>query len=134
MLGFEELEEIGRKLKVFHFGRLQELVTLFEVLKREKISLEKLKDFIDTTLSRHQFQETEYRAMIEFRERKWNKNSRRCPTCMTPMRLSPIKEPKGKANVYGYTCLWYCPSEKCNFEEYSKEKFEELYQKIMGGR
>jgi len=133
MLNKEELEEINRKLTVFSFGRLQELVTLFEVLDREGISLEKLKSFIKSSLERQKFQEAEYRAAFEYGERQWIKNAPKCPICKSSLRLYKIREPEGKGNLHGFTCLWYCPDEECGHEEYTKEDFEEIYKKIMEG-
>ena len=132
MLNKEELEEIGRKLTVFNFGKLQELVTLFNVLEREEISFEKLKSFIKTSLENQSFQEAEYRAAFEYRERQWSKNAPKCPVCKVSLGLYRIREPEGKGNVYGYTCLWYCPDEECGYEEYLKEDFQEVYKKVMG--
>ncbi len=130
----EELEEIGMKLQVFSFSRLQELVTLSIVLKREGISIKKVKEFIKASLGRQQFQEEEFRALVQLREKMWLKNARKCPDCGTPMMLAPIKQPKGKGNTYGYSCIWFCTEEDCIFEEYTHEDFRKTYEGVMERR
>jgi len=47
-----------------------------------------------------------------------------CPKCNGPLYLLPIKESKGKSNVYGYTCLWVCGN--CLYEKYEKDPIEKV--------
>jgi hypothetical protein len=130
----ERIKEIRLKLAVFDFGRLQELLTLFSVLEREELTLEDVREFIEAVKELQKAREATFNKFNKDRERLWNKGTRRCPTCAKPLMLRPINTPKGKANREGYTCHWFCLDEKCNFEEYTKEDFQEVYKKIMGGR
>lgn len=126
-------QEIKLKLEVFSFSQLQSLLTLLELLELQKISLLEVRTFVEETKKLLARKEQEFEIVNKKRYEIWRKNTRRCPTCMTPMNLIPLREPKGKANVHGYTCLWQCPSETCGFEEYLTEDFRKLYTKIMGG-
>ena len=130
----EKIEGIGRKLSIFNFGKLQDLVTLFDILEREELSLEDVKEFIASSLENYRVTQARFQQMSEEREKLWKKNTRKCPTCMMPLMARPITIPKGKGNREGYTCHWFCQEEKCNFEEYTHEDFKEVYQKIMGRR
>jgi len=130
----KRVEEIRQKLSVFSFPRLQELLTLFNLLEREKISLEDVREFITSFQELQETRRVTFDRIGKEREKKWNKGTRRCPTCMRPLALRPINVPKGKANREGYTCHWFCLDEKCSFEEYTKEDFQEIYKKIMEGR
>ena len=127
----EKIERVSRKLAVFDFKRLQELVTLFKVLEREKLSLEDVKDYIKNFYEMRKIQRAKYDALAEARQKLWDKNARKCPNCEKPLMARRVGIPKGKANIKGYTCHWFCPSEKCTFEEYTKEDFKEVYKKIM---
>lgn len=127
----EKMERISRKLAVFDFKRLQELVTLFKVLEREELSLEDVKDYIKNFYEMRKIQRAKYDALAEARQKLWDKNAPRCSLCDKPLLARRITVPEGKANVKGYTCLWFCQEEKCTFEEYTKENFQEVYKKIM---
>jgi len=130
----KKIEEIGRKLSVFSFGRLQELVTLFGVLEREGISFEDVKEFVASSLELYEVKQARFERMARERKNLWDKRTRKCPSCKKPLALRPITTPRGRGNVEGYTCLWYCLEEDCTFEEYSKEDFQKTYMKVMGGR
>ena len=116
---------------MFGFAKLQDLVTLFSILEREGISIDNVKEFVRQTI----LMEQRYKTKMEKRSREidkiWRKNTRRCPICKEPLYLSPIRIPKGKANVNGYTCRWYCSGEKCTFEEFSHANYMKNYRKIM---
>lgn len=128
-----ELEKIQLKLAVFSFDRLQELVTLFDVLEREGLDLKKVKDFIASSIKAREDFQDKLNKVAKERNELWNKNTRRCPTCMMPLVARGITIPKGKKNLKGYTCHWFCQQEDCLFEEYTHEDFKETYSKIMGG-
>jgi len=130
----EEFEDIVRKLKVFGFGKLQDLITLFEVLKREGISIEKVEEFVEFTLEAERVHRNRMKKYKENIQEQWNKNTRKCPVCKNPLFFSSVKTPKGSANVKGYTCLWHCSSEECKYENYTHENYKETYLRIMEGR
>ena len=127
-------KEITQKLAVFSFPRLQELVTLFDILQREEISFEEVKEFIVTSIENHRLNQARFKQMSEERDKLWNKNTRKCPNCEKPLMARRVGTPKGRANVRGYTCQWYCQEENCDFEEYTHEDFQEIYKKIMSRR
>ena len=127
-------KNIGETLRVFKFGLLQDLVTLLDFLEKEKIEEKELRLFVSSTIETQEKREKEYAAFRLEQQRIWNKNTRRCPTCMKPLALRAITTLKGKANREGYTCHWFCKEENCNFEEYTHEDFKEVYKKIMRGR
>jgi len=129
----KRIKEIREKLAVFSFPRLQELLTLSSLLEKESIPLEEVREFISSYLELQETRRVVFEKINKEKERKWNKNTRRCPLCKMPLSFRPITVPKGKGNVNGYTCLWYCQEENCNFEEYTYEDFKEVYTKIMGG-
>ena len=130
----KRVKEIERKLQVFSLDGLQNLITLFDVLQREGISVEDVKGFIEFRIKAREFKEVAFRKRAELMKEVWNKNTRRCPTCMKPLVARSINTPKGKANREGYTCQWYCQEDSCGFEEYTHESYQEIYKKIMGGR
>lgn len=130
----KRIEKIGRTLAVFDFGRLQELLTLWKLLKREEITLEEVQEFVKLVIQMQKTREAEFKKRNLEMKRVWDMNTRRCPTCTKPLMARAIRASKGRANVKGYTCHWYCEEGDCNFEEYSHEDFKEVYQKIMGGR
>ena len=128
------VSDIEYKLRVFGFGLLQDLISLTGVLEREGISLEEVKEYVEER--QRQLKETKL-AMQKANEKvrqQWEKNTRRCPTCVMPLMARSITIKKGKANIKGYTCHWFCQEENCNFEEYTYEDFQIIYKKIMGGR
>lgn len=130
----ERAKKIREKLTVFGQGKLQDLITLYNFLQGSGITLEDVKDYLEYT--KELFRQVSLKQVEMRRERKekWNKSTRRCPTCMKPLVLRPITTPKGKANIEGYACHWFCNEENCNFEEYTHENFQETYSKIMEGR
>ena len=130
----KEAEEIATKLSVFGFGKLQSLITLNNMLEREGISLEAVKAYIKWTQDTRDAYEEKMKKVVEKNTEMWNKNTRKCPLCKKPLLLRAVRIPRGKGNVKGYTCHWFCSSEECLFEEYSKEDFKELYKKIMSRR
>lgn len=127
-------QEIRRKLAVFGQGKLQDLVTLYDLLQGSDITLEDVKDYVEYTKEAFRQQSLKQAKMLKKREGVWNKNTRRCPTCGGPLAARAIRVPRGKGNVKGYTCHWFCQGEECSFEEYTREDFKEVYKKIMSGR
>ena len=124
--------EIQTKLQVFSFAKLQGLVTLFKLLKREKISLRDVENYIKNIQESWEKDRKIRVKDFKEKEKRWNKGTRKCPVCRKPLAARPITIPEGRGNLEGYTCHWYCNSENCNFEEYTHEDFKETYQKIMG--
>ena len=127
-------EEKLRKLQVFGFDGLQNLVTLFKILEREKISVDEVTDYVKYTVEANRKKIEQFEKKAKEMQIVWKKNSRGCPTCMKPLAARAINIPKGKQNLKGYTCYWFCQGENCNFEEYTHEDFKEIYTKIMKGR
>ena len=131
----KDYQEIGVKLSVFGFGKLQELVTLSKFLEKEGITLEDVKSYVKYVKKSYELAEKKHIKVAEMQMKKWNKEAPRCPICKNPLGLKKVREKKGKSNVKGYTCLWFCKEEDCVYEKYSYENFREVYQKIMqGGR
>lgn len=129
----KKYEEIAVKLSVFSFGKLQSLVTLDKLLKKEGITLADVKGFVEYTKKSYEQAEKARIKAVEMMTKRWNKNAPKCPVCNSPLGLKKIKEKKGKGNVKGYTCLWFCKEEECLYEKYSYEDFQKAYKKIMGG-
>lgn len=129
----EQWERLERKLSIFSFGRLQDLVTLYDHLEKDDMTVENVREFIEYTKEAMEKATKERDKMLKERTEKWNKKTHKCPDCREPLMLRPITIAKGKGNREGYTCHWYCREENCNFEEYSHEDFKETYSKIMGG-
>ena len=127
-------QEIREKLAVFGQGKLQDLITLYDFLEESDISLEDVRAYLE--YNKEVFRQLGLRQAEIFKKRKevWNKNTRKCPTCKRPLLIGNIRTPKGRGNVKGYTCHWFCQEEDCLFEEYTYENFQEVYKKIMGGR
>ena len=124
-------EEKLRKLQVFGFDGLQNLVTLFKVLEKEGISIDEVTDYVKYTVETNRKRNEQFEKRAREMQVVWNKNSRRCPTCAKPLMARGITTKKGKQNLKGYTCHWFCQEEACNFEEYTHEDFKKVYQKIM---
>ena len=127
-------QEIRRKLAVFGQGKLQDLVTLYDLLQGTDIGLEDVKSYLEYTRELFRQQSLKEKKILEERQKKWNRGTRRCPTCEAPLVARAITIERGKGNVKGYTCHWFCQQEDCVFEEYTHEDFKEVYKKIMGGR
>ena len=126
--------ELDRKLQVFGFDGLQNLITLFNILEREGISIEEVKEFVASSERAIEVDRDRMKKKTLAMRKLWEENTRRCPTCMKPLRVRGITIPKGKGNLKGYTCHWFCQEESCPFEEYTHEDFKKVYEKIMGGR
>jgi len=124
-------EKINRKLSVFGFSGLQNLITLFDILQKENIGIEEVREFVKSSIRIRESNTTRQIKEMERRTKLWNKNTHPCPDCKKPLMLRSITTPRGKENVKGYTCHWYCSGETCVFEEYTKEDFQEIYKKIM---
>lgn len=127
---FEEIEDI---VQVFNPRYLHSLLILFELLEAKKIEVREVRYFVQAKRELEKEIEKKGLAFRKAEMEKWNKDARKCPICMRPLALKKITIPKGKGNINGYTCLWYCQEESCVFEEYITENFQEVYKKIMGG-
>ena len=126
--------KLDRTLRVFGFDGLQNLITLFNLLEREGISIEEVREFVASSERVIEIDREKMKKKTLAMRKLWEKNTRRCPTCMKPLVVRPINIPKGKRNVKGYTCHWYCQEENCDFEEYTFENYKKVYEKIMEGR
>jgi len=124
-------EKIETKLSVFGFGGLQNLVTLFNILERENISINDVRQFIAFALKRREENEIGFQKMIAKRDKEMRKLAGNCPKCKTPLRIRTIHSPKGKANVYGYRSHYFCGNEECDYEKYSKEPVKILVKKMV---
>ena len=127
----KKIREIEKKLEVFGFGKLQDLITLYSVLQRENITFVELKKYVEKTKKINLKVITERKKVFERMKEKWERKGKRCPVCAGSLFLRAVNIPKGKANRKGYTCHWFCPKEDCPFEEYTYEDSQEIYRKIM---
>lgn len=128
----KRFEEIKKNTEVFGFGKLQDLMTLYVVLRKEKISLRELEDYLKYKQRVEKQREEEASRSLKEVSERWNRNAKRCPLCNRVLNLRPITEPVGRLNVQGYKSHWYCLTEDCIYEEYSKIPYKDLYLKIMG--
>lgn len=127
----KRFEEIKKRTDVFSFGKLQDLMTLYIVLKKEKISLKELGKYLKYKRRIEKQREEEASRRLEEVREKWDKNAKRCPLCNRALNLRPIMEPVGKLNVQGHKSHLYCTTENCVYEEYSDISYKELYEQIM---
>ena len=130
----ERVIEIKKKTEVFGFGKLQDLVTLWNLLEERGVSFEELQEYLKLRRKEQRNTVSLGREAYEKTLKRWSERTRKCPNCKKPLMARGISTPKGKANREGYTCHWCCEEENCVFEEYTHEDFKEVYQKIMGGR
>lgn len=56
-----------------------------------------------------------------------------CPEseCGQYLMLSNIREPKGKGNIHGYKSLFYCSSDTCLYEKYTKQDTDSIYKELL---
>ncbi len=132
-LSKERYEKIEQELRVFSFSHVQALLTLMGLLKSRGIVVKEVEVYLEMKRKFEETKEQKQREYENYMREIWNKNTRKCPVCMKPLMVRPISIPKGKGNIKGYTCHWFCQEESCNFEEYTYEDFQETYRKIMGG-
>ena len=122
-----------KKLQVFGFDGLQNLVTLLRILEREQISLDEVISYVEFTVEINRKRTEDYTKRSKQMQLTWQKNTRKCLECKSPLNAKPITIPKGKGNINGYSCHWFCSSEECTYEKYTHENYSEIYKKIMGG-
>lgn len=122
--------EIQEKLKFFSFGMLQDLRTLLGKMEKEGVSVPEFKKYMKVRVKEGARLYRELRKDGEKRRKEWEKITRKCPQCKKPLYLRAIKTPEGKANVKGWKSLWYCISEECTFEEYSKRKTADIIEDL----
>lgn len=130
----ERFEEIEKKTDVFGFGKLQGLITLYALLKKEKISLKELQEYLKQKRTLNIAKEDEQRMAFKEAEELWEANAKRCPECGRALMLRPVSHLQGKSNIQGHQSHWYCIAEDCIHEEYSKVPYKELYLKVMEGK
>jgi DNA-binding transcriptional MerR regulator len=131
-------EDLDRRLAAFKRATLEDFFTLSSFLRSEGISLEELKGYLEWKTrqiaeNKAKFRRLESEKMKEAKKQfaKWQERVKRCPKCDSPLTLSRVSTPKGKANKEGWRSLWGCTNEKCQFEEYSKEFADKIYTEIM---
>ena len=126
----KRVEEIRQKLSVFSFPRLQELVTLSNLLEKENISLKEIKEFINSFLELQEINRLRFDSEREKQKKFWKKITKKCPECGKPLDLAPVGCSKGKANKFGYKSYWSCSGEDCLYDKYTTREFKEIIEEL----
>jgi len=108
--------EIFKRLEAFGFGKLQSLEALLSEAERQGITVQSLRNCI-----------IERKEAIRAAVGDVTVIRRVCPECGDTLRYRPIRQPKGRRNLYGYTWHWVCAV--CSFEEYSFESRTDVVTK-----
>jgi len=125
--------EIDQALMVFSFRQIQALITLANLLNVQGIKIEEVEEFIK---AKRKIEETNEQQSRDFEVRQkeaWDKHAPHCPVCSKVLLLRQIRIPKGKGNIKGYTSLWFCEGDGCNYEKYGYEDVEIIYKEITEG-
>ena len=105
-----------KKIEVFHFGRLQELLTMTDFLVKNNISIDQVRAYVEEkkrALLKSKIRRS-YRA-----DREWREKAPKCPVCGSVLLLREISIPPGRGNEYAYRSEWFCGAQDCVYEKYS---------------
>ena len=131
-------EDLDRLLAVFRRETLENFFTLSTVLKNENVSPKELKEYLDwktklAVRAKAELTRSDARKIEEARKlaAEWKKKAKKCPRCGESLSLTRVTTPRGPSNKEGWRSLWFCQTENCLFEEYSREFTDKIYTEIM---
>lgn len=124
------MRTIGDELAVFSFGKLQDLVTLLNLIEERGITVEEVRNYVSKEREKMEFRTAAIQKLTEKRMMEWEKIAKRCPECGSVLALSPINAPQGKANIHGYKSLWFCPKGDCIYEKFEKKSVKKILKEL----
>jgi hypothetical protein len=123
----ERLFDIGQKLGAFELGQLQDFLTVIEIIRRNRVSVGELVEYVQTTPA-HPPTLTPTDTGRELVEKYWP----RCPDHDIRLSLARIPE-----NDRGLKMRWFCPiynpdkpDETCGFERLDTRSQEEIMREF----
>ncbi len=111
---------IEEKFKVFGFGKIQDLVTMLDIMHKHGISENDIRSYVKEKIENVRERDRKIRGKNKKFQEIWQKKAKRCPHCDIPMRLTP-----GDSNDSMWTCM------KCRYGAYDPRNPQEIL-KAMG--
>jgi len=124
----KDYEIVGLLLSGFSFKQIQLGRDVWQTAEVGGVSLEELKDYIQTKIDKDIAGRQEMLEMAAKQKEEVEKLLPRCPECGSAFYVRSITIPEGPGNLYGYKSHWFCSS--CIYEEYSVDEFPELTERI----
>lgn len=115
MLIEQKNKDIEKQLQVFGFGKIQDFITMFNVMKLNNITINDVREYIEYIKKMTK----EKAAKIKLAQEAWVKKAKKCPECNTPMQLT-----QGDDN----DSIWACM--KCRFSIYNKQNVKEILKEL----
>lgn len=112
--------------EVFGFGRIQDLLTLLDLLAANGYSLEDLTRYRDERIADRVARQKEQEAFLE----AFTRRAKRCPECGAAMNLAPVNAGPRDQVGGGYQSQWICPNGECMETVYNTEAAAEIVQKM----
>lgn len=111
---------IEEKLGVFSFGQIQDFVSMFDAMRKRRISEDDIRDYVKKKIEITRERDRKIRGKNKKYQEIWQEKAKRCPHCDIPMRLTP-----GDSNDSMWTCM------KCRYGAYDPRSQQEIL-KAMG--
>jgi hypothetical protein len=116
------MADIGIVLKKYPFGRIQDLLVLYELLRRDGIDID---DLLEYVAARRE-------AIARSVQMRSAVVSRQCPDCGHRMPLLPVNTGPWDQTGDDSTFVWICPA--CRNEEWTNKPLRKIIHDLHGGR
>ena len=110
---------IEEKFKVFGFGKIQDFVTMLDIMKKYGISEDNIRNYVKEKIQEIKAKDKKIRDGSRKFQEIWQKKAKRCPHCDIPMRLTP-----GDSNDSMWTCM------KCRHGAYDSRNPQEIIKEM----
>jgi hypothetical protein len=113
----------------FELGKLQDFYTFAYILIENNIDIKDyiefvtvVKDIVKDDIISAEIAQFEEQKEIE---KEIEKKLPKCPKCQSYMDVTKINIPQGKRNIKGWKTYFSCSNDKCLYEKFSKDEFDQ---------
>jgi len=124
-MGVLMMELNESKLKVFSYGLLQDMVTLWKLMDRENITREEVETFVASVNKNAQLS-LKLKNVTKEQAEKITALQQKCPECGSKLNLIPITA----ENETGNRSVWRCSKCKGCSKKYTKTEKECTYERF----
>jgi len=116
------MADIGAAIKKYPFGRIQDLLVLYELLRRDGIDIDDLREHVAARRE----------AIARSVQMRSAVVSRRCPDCGHRMPLLPVNTGPRDQTGDDSTAVWIC--QRCGHEEWTDQPIEFIARDNRAGK